>query len=191
MRVRLAVSLLLCGVTGTTFAQSTLYTGEELAFLTHMTVHHQQAIDMSALVPGRSERKEFLDFARYLAGAQQAEIDQMTGLLQAAADRGQASPHHEMTGDPPMQGMLSKAQMAALRAARGAQFERLWLEGMIRHHQGAIDMALSQQQREFAEQRQPYGIALMAEDILATQRAEIGMMKTWLVRWGLAPSLSR
>jgi uncharacterized protein (DUF305 family) len=189
--MRLAVSLLACSVTGTAFGQSPLYTGDELAFLTHMVVHHQQAIDMSALVPGRSERKPFLDYARYLAGAQQVEIDQMTGLLQAAADRGQAAPHHEMAGDPPMQGMLSKAQMAALKAASGAQFERLWLEGMIRHHQSAVDMALSQQQREFAEQRQPYGIALMAEDILTTQRAEIGMMKTWLVEWGLAPSLPR
>jgi uncharacterized protein (DUF305 family) len=191
VRVRLAASLLLCGVTGTAFGQPTLYTSEELAFLAHMVVHHQQAIDMSALVPGRSERKPFLDYARYLAGAQQAEIDQMTGLLQAAADRGQAAPHHEMTGDPPMPGMLSKAQMAALKAASGAQFERLWLEGMIRHHQGAVDMAMAQQQREFAGQRQPYGIALMADDILTTQRAEIGMMKAWLVQWGLAPSLPR
>jgi len=57
---------------------------------------------------------------------------------------------------------------------------------MIRHHQGALDMALAQQQREFASQRQPYGIAGMADDILTTQRGEIGMMRTWLTRWGLA-----
>lgn len=180
------MALLLWSVAGTASGQPTLYTSEELAFLAHMVVHHQQAVDMVALVPGRSERKELLTYARYLAGAQQAEIDHMTGLLQAAADRGQAAPHHQMTGDPPMPGMLSKAEMAALKAASGAGFERLWLEGMIRHHQGALDMTLAEQAREFAEQRQPYGIAPMADDILTTQRAEIGMMKAWLTRWGLA-----
>ena len=206
MTVRLVVPLLLFSLAGTAIGQerhaaihvtqpqagappaTPLYTDEDLAFLTHMVVHHQQAIDMAALVPARSDRKEFLTFARYIAGAQQAEIDQMTALLQAAADRGQAAPHHEMAGDPPMHGMLSKAQMAALEAASGAEFERLWLQGMIRHHQGAIDMALAQQQREFASQRQPYGIAAMADDIVTTQRGEIGMMKTWLSRWGLAPA---
>ena len=203
--VRLAVPLLLCSLAGTALGQERhaanhepasrsdspatppLYTGEDLAFLTHMIAHHQQAIDMAALVPARSGRKEFLSFARYLTGAQQAEIDQMTALLQAAADRGQQAPRHEMDADPPMPGMLSKAEMAALKAASGAEFERLWLEGMIRHHQGALDMALAQQQRDFADQRQPYGIAPMADDIMTSQRGEIGMMKAWLTRWGLAP----
>ena len=82
-----------------------------------------------------------------------------------------------------MRGMLSKAQMAALSNASGKEFEQLWLQGMIQHHQGAVDMALAQQQHEFESQRQPYGIAAMADDILASQRAEIGMMKTWLARW--------
>ena len=204
MTVRLVVPLVLCSLAGTAFGQerhaanhepaqradalstAPLYTGEDLAFLSHMIAHHQQAIDMAALVPARSDRREFLTFARYVAGAQQAEIDQMTALLQAAADRGQEAPHHEMAGDPPMPGMLSKAQMAALEAASGAEFETLWLQGMIRHHQGGIDMALAQQQREFSSHRQPYGIAAMADDILTTQRGEIGMMKTWLRRWGLA-----
>jgi uncharacterized protein (DUF305 family) len=162
-----------------------LYTGDELAFLSHMVVHHQQALEMAALVPARSTRVEFLAFARHLAGGQQAEIDQMNALLQAAADRGQPAPRHDMSGDPPMQGMLSRAEMRALQAANGADFERLWLQGMIRHHQGAVDMALAEQQRDFQSQRQPYGIAAMADDILAAQRAEIGMMKTWLTRWGL------
>jgi uncharacterized protein (DUF305 family) len=194
MTMRLFVPLLLCGVAGGTalgqerheaIHAAPLYTDGDLMFLTHMIVHHQQAIDMSALVPARSDREEFLKFARYSAGAQQAEIDHMKALLQAAANRGQPAPDHEMSGDPPMPGMLSKAQMAALEAAGGVTFAKLWLQGMIQHHQGAIDMALAQQQREFDSQRQPYGIASMADDILTTQRGEIGMMKTWLVRWGL------
>jgi uncharacterized protein (DUF305 family) len=167
-------------------AASRLYTDEDLVFLTHMIVHHQQAVDMAALVPARSDRQEFLTFARYIAGAQLAEIDHMRALLQAAADRGQPTPRHEMGGDPPMPGMLSKSQMAALEAANGAAFEAQWLQGMIHHHQAAVDMALAQQQHEFESQRQPYGIAAMTDDILASQRGEIGMMRSWLTRWGLA-----
>jgi uncharacterized protein (DUF305 family) len=191
VRSRLVVLLILCGVASPASGQTALYTDEDLAFLTHMIAHHQQAIDMAALVPARSDRKEFLTFARHMAGAQAAEIDQMTALLQAAALRGQAAPRHEMADDPPMHGMLSKAQMATLRGASGAEFERLWLEGMIRHHQGALDMALAQQQREFADRRRAYGMTAMTDEIMATQRGEIGMMRAWLVRWGLTQPAAR
>jgi uncharacterized protein (DUF305 family) len=167
-------------------AASPLYTEDDLMFLTHMIMHHQQALDMAALVPARSHREEFIRFARYVDGAQRAEIDQMNALLRAAADRGLVAPHHDMDGDPPMHGMLSKAQMAALAAASGAQFERLWLQGMIYHHQGALDMSRAQQQRQFETQRHPYGIDVLVDDILVTQRAEITKMRTWLTQWGLS-----
>ena len=200
MTLRLLVPLLLFSVAGVTAlgqeqhaardVATPLYTSEDLLFLTHMIVHHQQAIDMAALVPARSDREEFLKFARYIAGAQQSEIDEMKALLQAAADRGQPAPRHEMNGDPPMPGMLSKAQMAALAAAKGAEFAKLWLQGMIQHHQAALDMALAQQQRQFESQRQPFGITAMSDDILTSPRGEIGIMKTWLTRWGLADPAS-
>src|SRR6185312_6778533 len=131
-------------------ANAPLYTQDDLMFLTMMIMHHQQALDMAALVPSRSNREEFIRFARYVDGGQRAEIDQMQALLKAAAERGLEAPHHDMTGDPPMSGMLSRAQMAALAAAKGAEFERLWLQGMIYHHQGALDMAREQQERQFA-----------------------------------------
>jgi uncharacterized protein (DUF305 family) len=83
-----------------------------------------------------------------------------------------------------MAGMLSKAQMAALSDSTGAKFERLWLEGMIYHHQGALDMARSQQQRDFDTGRQPYGIDVMVDDMLVVQRAEITKMRAWLEEWG-------
>jgi len=164
-------------------ASEPLYTEDELLFLMHMIMHHQQALDMAALVPSRSHREEFIRYARYLDGAQRAEIDQMQALLRMANDRGLHAPHHEMTGDPPMHGMLSKAQMAALTATNGAEFERLWLQGMIYHHEGAVDMALAQQQREFQTGRRPYGIDVMLDDILAVQRAEITKMRGWLQDW--------
>jgi uncharacterized protein (DUF305 family) len=151
-----------------------------------MIMHHEQALEMAALVPSRSHRDEFVRFARYVDGAQRAEIDQMKSLLQMASDRGIPIPHHEMLGDPPMAGMLSKAQMAALAAATGAEFERLWLQGMIYHHEGALDMAREQQRQQFETGRHPYGIDVMVDDILNVQRAEITKMRGWLDQWGLS-----
>lgn len=178
---RQAVLLLLSGlITTSAGAQDALYTQDDLLFLTHMIVHHEQAIEMAALVPSRSQREELVKFARYLDGGQKAEIDHMKGLLNAARERGLEIPEHEMHGDPPMEGMLSKAQMAALAAAKGKDFERLWLEGMIYHHEGAMKMGLAQQQRQFASGRQPYGIDMMVDDILVVQRGEITKMKGWL-----------
>lgn len=182
-----AVLMLFLGqlVPGAAAQESALYTPDDLMFLTHMIMHHEQALELTALVPSRSHREELIRFARYVDGSQRAEIDQMKSLLDAAAERGIEPPHHEMHGDPPMNGMLSRAQMAALAAAKGTDFERLWLQGMIRHHQGALDMAREQQERQFREHRQPYGIDPMVDDILVVQRAEITKMQGWLVQWGL------
>ena len=167
-------------------AAAPLFTPQDLMFLTHMIVHHEQALEMTAMVPSRSHREEFIRFARYLDGGQRSEIDHMKGLLRVATERGLDIPHHEMTGDPPMAGMLSKAQMAALAAASGAQFEKLWLQGMIYHHQGALDMAREMQQRQFETGRQTFGIDVLVDDITEVQRAEINKMKNWLMQWGLS-----
>ncbi len=168
-----------------TSSGSGLYTPDELMFLTHMIVHHEQALEMAALVPSRTHREEFMRFARYVDGAQRSEIDQMKMFLQLAVDRGEQIPQHEMHGDPPMAGMLSRAQMAALAAATGPQFERLWLQGMIYHHQGALDMARAQQEQEFRSGRSPFGLDAMLDDILNVQRGEIHKMQGWLKAWGL------
>jgi uncharacterized protein (DUF305 family) len=162
---------------------SGLYSTADLTFLTHMIVHHQQALDLCALVDERSTREEFRRFARYLNDAQLAEIDQMKGLLKLAADRGATIPEAHFHSDPPMAGMLSKAQMAAITAARGAQFEKLWLEGMILHHQGAVDMALAQQEAQFRNRNQPWGIDTLVDDMLSAQRGEIAKMQDWLKSW--------
>jgi uncharacterized protein (DUF305 family) len=184
MRVVALLLLGLCAAT-TSAAQEPLYEPAELHFLSHMIVHHGQALELSALVPSRTDREELKRFARYIDGEQRAEIEHMKGMLQLAEDRGIEVPHHEMHGDPPMAGMLSKAQMAALEKARGAEFERLWLEGMMLHHQGALDMGLEEQKRQFETGRRPYGLDVLVEDIVVVQRAEITQMQTWLKEWGL------
>jgi uncharacterized protein (DUF305 family) len=166
--------------------ESPLFTAEDLLFLNHMIVHHEQALAMCALVPSRTERAELARFARYVQRAQAAEIAAMRELLDLAADRGVAVPEYHAHGDPPMAGMLSSAQMDALEAASGAELERLWLEGMIYHHQGALDMGDAQQRRQLTTGRRPYGIDVFVEEMLEEQRAEIRQMQAWLAEWGLA-----
>lgn len=208
MRLRLALVLAL--VSGSAFAQehdhmhmdhhdpatlaapaskpgvAPLYTPYDLAFLQHMAMHHQQAIDMGALIEGRAVHPELIRFAGLVADAQRAEINHMEGLLEIAASRGLQPPPHSMHGDPPMAGMLSDAEMKALAAAKGPQFERLWLEGMMFHHEGGLAMARAQELRQAMDGRQPDQLAVMLDDILNAQRAEVAMMQAWLDAWGLA-----
>jgi uncharacterized protein (DUF305 family) len=160
-----------------------IYSQEDLLFLRHMIVHHQQALELAALVPSRTGRDELIRFARNVDGAQRAEIDQMESLLKLAADRGMTIPRDEH-GDHQMPGLLSMAQMDRLAAANGTLFERLWLEGMIVHHEGALTMGREQQRRQFESGRRPYGIDVLVDEILVVQRAEIVKMKAWLTAWG-------
>jgi uncharacterized protein (DUF305 family) len=159
-----------------------LYVHDDLLFLTHMIAHHEQALELAALMPSRTQRDELLRFARNVDSEQRAEIEQMRMLLRLAEERGIEIPSHRMHGDPPMPGMLSRSQMAAIAASNGSKFERLWLEGMILHHEGALDMARAQQQRQFESGRRPYGIDVLLDDILVVQRAEITKMRAWLAQ---------
>jgi len=167
-------------------ASSGLFNENDMLFMQHMIVHHEQALVMSDLVPMRTERAEFIRFAGYIKRAQAAEIGLMQSLLDLATERGIHVPEHTLDGDPPMDGMLSTAQMSELVAATDATFERLWMEGMIYHHQGAIDMAHAQQRQQLANGRRPYGLDVLVEDILVEQRAEITRMYAWLSEWGFA-----
>lgn len=184
--------LLLMGVVAPVVAAQTpgsagpFYTRDDLLFLSHMIVHHEQALELTALVPSRSTREALVSFARQIDGAQRVEIDQMKSLLELAADRGLTIPRDEEHADHPMPGILSRPRMDAIAAARGAAFEKLWLEGMIEHHEGALAMGRAQQQRQFETGRQPFGIDVLVDEILVVQRAEITRMRAWLGEWGLS-----
>lgn len=163
--------------------ETPLYTEADLRFLQHMIAHHEQAVAMSALVAERTSRPQFVQYADYVARAQHAEIATMSALLELASERGIDLPAHMAHGDPPMRGMLSAAQLRALEQADGAHFERLWLEGMIFHHEGAIEMARAQQLAQLDAGRRPYMIDVLVEDIIVDQRAEIATMRRWLREW--------
>jgi uncharacterized protein (DUF305 family) len=147
----------------------------DVAFVTNMIPHHQQAVDLSALVPDRSTNPQLIALAKQISAAQQPEINVMKVLLVQWTD-GADNP---MSPDPghgaAMPGMVDDATMTTLKSGNGTDFDRLWLESMISHHQGAIEMAKA----EIANGENADAKAL-ANNIVATQEAEIAAMKQML-----------
>lgn len=117
------------------------FTEADVGFMQGMIPHHAQALDMGALVAERTASEDIRLLARRIEISQKDEIAMMRRWLEA---RGQQVPgehaHHTMGDDALMPGMLTAADMAKLAATRGADFDRLFLESMIRHHQGALTM---------------------------------------------------
>jgi uncharacterized protein (DUF305 family) len=123
------------------------YADADVDFMAGMIPHHAQAVIMAGWAPTHGARKDVAILCERIVVGQRDEIAMMQTWL---GDRGQEVPDatstrhkmkmngmvHEML----MPGMLSDEEMAALDRARGPEFDRLFLEGMIRHHQGAIDM---------------------------------------------------
>ena len=117
------------------------FTVADSRFMQDMIPHHHQAIEMAALVRDRTNRPEILDVAGRIDASQADEIEFMQGWLR---ERGEPVPeptaHDAMHTDHKMAGMASPAQMAALAAADGTEFDRLFLSLMITHHEGAVTM---------------------------------------------------
>jgi len=141
------------------------FTGTDLIFAEMMIPHHEQAIEMSELALKLSQDPEVLALAQEILDAQAPEIEQMKtwGSLNLEAHAGHT-----------MMGMLTPAQMSALAAATGSAFDRLFLEGMIVHHEGAIQMAQMVIQSPNAEARK------LGEQIVVSQAAEIKLMQKML-----------
>jgi uncharacterized protein (DUF305 family) len=123
------------------------FTQAEVEFMTGMVPHHAQAIIMAQWCPTHGGRADLLPLCARIVASQKGEIQMMRGWL---ADRKQTVPdsmstRHQMrmdgvVHDMMMPGMLTDEEMAALDRARGVEFDKLFLTGMIRHHQGAIQM---------------------------------------------------
>ena len=153
------------------------HTAADTKFMQGMIGHHAQAIEMVELLKARTEREDLRRLGLRIEVSQNDEIKMMKRWL---ADRGEALPsehaHHRPGGLMP--GMLTETEMAALRAAKGAQFDRLFLEGMIRHHGGALIMV-----QELASSKgamQEAEIADFASHVDSDQRMEILRMNTML-----------
>jgi len=147
----------------------------DVRFMQHMIGHHAQALVMSAMAytHGASERVRAL--AEKIDISQRDEIELMERWL---AERGQVVPTEEQRNAMFMAGMLTPEQMAQLDAARGLEFDRLFLEFMIYHHQGALDM-VEELFREPGAAQDP-DLFRFVVDVDADQRDEIYVMQGML-----------
>jgi len=144
------------------------YTDDELMFASMMIPHHSQAVTMSELALANSTNPEITSLATAIRDAQAPEIKQMQSWLDQSDYSGTHAGHMDMGG------MLSDEELAELSTAKGSSFDRLFLEGMIAHHEGAIDMLSMIKNSTNSEVKKLYA------DILTGQSAEIKTMKALL-----------
>jgi len=156
----------------------------DVAFMQGMIMHHQQAVEMTALIESHTENKDVRAIGAKISSSQADEIRMMQRWLRA---RGQATsmampgmPDMDTNGKamPMMPGMLTAEQMTALKAARGAEFDRLFLTGMIQHHGGALVMV--KDLFDTAGAGQDAEIFEFVTDVDNGQRAEIKIMQRML-----------
>jgi uncharacterized protein (DUF305 family) len=145
----------------------------DVTFLQMMYPHHAQAIDMAKLVAGRSQNQQVITLAQNIEKAQGPEMTQMTGLLESFGKPAPAAGTGHTGMDMP--GMMSAEQMTSLEGLSGAEFDRMWLQMMIDHHTGAIDMSNT----ELRDGSNP-DVKKMAQAIIANQEAEITQMRGML-----------
>ncbi|BBG05688.1 MULTISPECIES: DUF305 domain-containing protein [Pseudonocardia] len=157
----------------------------DIAFAQGMIPHHRQAVDMANLAADRAESDQVKQLATAIQQAQGPEIQQLQGFLAAwgAPESGDMPgmgqehnmPGMEQNGMSGMSGMMSDQQMQQLEQASGVEFDRMWLQMMIAHHEGAVQMA----QTELRDGRNPEAKAL-AQKIIDAQQTEITQMQEML-----------
>ena len=152
-----------------------------------MIMHHAQAVEMTALIEERTQNKQLRLLGERISKSQSDEIAFMKRWLE---QRGEPITHsmpsadssghhgHGASREMLMPGMLSKEQMEALRKAKGKEFDRLFLTGMIQHHNGALVMV--DELFKTAGAGQDAVLFNFATDVDSGQRAEIRSMQTLL-----------
>jgi uncharacterized protein (DUF305 family) len=143
--------------------------GSDAMFMQMMIPHHEQAIVMSDLALKISKTPQILDLAKQIKAAQNPEITQMKNWL-AISGFGE-DPGHSMDG---MGGMLSDEDLDILAKSSGKTFEKLFLSGMIEHHQGAIQMV------NIINDSANLELKKFGQSIVKTQSAEIELMNELL-----------
>jgi uncharacterized protein (DUF305 family) len=153
------------------------YTQADVKFMQGMIGHHSQAVEMVALLKQNTNWDDMRKLGLRIEVSQEDEIKMMQTWLKV---RGQAlpDPHAHHTPGGMMPGMLTMDEMAKLGAAKGPEFDRLFLEGMIKHHGGAITMV----EELFATPGagQDGDIYAFASDVVADQKMEIDRMGAML-----------
>ena len=154
------------------------YVGADIKFMQGMIGHHAQALEMVELLKTRSASDDLKKLALRIELSQDDEIKMMQAWLAA---RGQQVPNRNamhMHGAVLMPGMLSPDEMKQLENAKGAEFDRLFLQGMIKHHGGALSMVADLLASPGAAQESE--VFAFVSDVEADQRMEIDRMGAML-----------
>ena len=163
---------------------------KDVEFMQGMIMHHAQAVEMTALIETHTANKDLRLLGARISQSQSDEMKFMKRWLEARGEpvsppmpgmpgmdmsshQMHSSTHHKL-----MPGMLTPKQMEALRKAKGAEFERLFLTGMIQHHNGALIMV--EDLFDTAGAGQDAELFNFASDVDSGQRAEIRIMETML-----------
>lgn len=157
-------SLLLAGC-ATTPNSNSQYSADDIAFAEMMIPHHEQAIEMSEMALLNTTNPAVLQLAQEIKDAQSPEID-----LMMSWDGVKASTHAGHL----MEGMLSESELSDLRQAKGKAFDVLFLNGMIKHHEGAIVMA------QAVMNSKNKAVSDLSASIIAAQKLEIEKMNELL-----------
>jgi uncharacterized protein (DUF305 family) len=173
--VAMAVVITGCGKSSPPAADAhpAKHNATDVTFAQKMIPHHQQALDMAAMVPSRTTNDDLIVLAKHIALDQQAEIETLQDLLRQWGEP--PAPVQTAHQGMAMDGMVDAATMDTLKTLTGADFDNLWLESMISHHQGAIAMA----EPEIAHGEDPTAVK-MAKIIAEWQQMEIGRMHAML-----------
>jgi len=165
-----------------TIPESANFNATDVAFAQGMIPHHAQAIEMADMVEGRTTNPDVVALAKEIRAAQGPEIQTMTNWL---SSWGQPVPStddhggHDMSGmeSMMMSGMMSEADMDRLMKSSGTAFDRMWMEMMILHHEGAVEMARS----ELATGKDA-AVKRLAQAIIDSQTTEIATMNSLLAK---------
>jgi len=149
-------------------SQTKEFSGADIMFAQMMIPHHEQALLMSGFAETRSSNEEVKKLDRQIYAEQEPEIAQMKIWL----DKTNSS--MDMGHDMGMNGMLTDSEIEAMKSVTGKAFDRLFLEGMIAHHEGAIHMAEMIVDSDNAEAKK------LGQSIQVTQQREIDLMKEML-----------
>ncbi|GAA0306075.1 DUF305 domain-containing protein [Kineococcus aurantiacus] len=165
---------------------------QDVAFAQMMIVHHQGALEMAQLATTRASSQEVKDLAAGISAAQEPEMEAMSSWLAAWGAPATAAPStggmdgmegmdHSSTGGSAsgMPGMMTEEQMTRLQDATGADFDRMFLQMMVEHHTGAVQMARTEQEQG----SNPQALEL-ADSIVTSQTAEIQRMEQLLTTLG-------
>ena len=146
----------------------------DVAFVRDMVVHHGQAVVLADLAPDRARRADVKGLADRIADVQRPEIDVLNRWLEQH-DLAKVDPNAHGAAHAGMPGMASADEVQALREARGADFDTMFLRLMVTHHEGALTMV-----EEVRKQGANVRVQEIADDVAVTQADEIHRMRGML-----------